>query len=80
MSAPDPTVLSDRIRAERERLGWSMSEAANRLGWSHSTYKQLELRPNPTVRTLGALAEAGFRMAAILPELFTRSNRRRPAP
>jgi len=70
MPAPDPAALAARIRAERERLGLSVREAAALAGFLPSTYAALEGRPNPTIKTLAALVAAGWRLEAIVPELL----------
>jgi transcriptional regulator with XRE-family HTH domain len=64
-------LFSDRVRAERERLGLSQYDVADRLGVARGTYAQLETRrsADPRLSTLVALVGAGFRLGALAPEL-----------
>ena len=66
--------LSAAIRAERERLGLTIQQAADRLGVAKQTYAQWE--PNatrvsqPSAEGLYRLKRAGFDLRKIAPELF----------
>jgi transcriptional regulator with XRE-family HTH domain len=51
-------------------LGITQEQSAARLRVSRGTYRQLERRVNPQLSTLLALAEAGFDLRRIVPELF----------
>jgi transcriptional regulator with XRE-family HTH domain len=68
MVTPDfPT----RLRAERSRLGLTQEQAAELLGVGRGSYRQLEEdRRDPRLSTLVRLVEAGYRIAAIAPELL----------
>jgi transcriptional regulator with XRE-family HTH domain len=66
---PSAEDLAERIRAERIRLGLTQREAAERLGVSRSTYRQLETAANPTAITLvGLVRVLGMRPEVLLPE------------
>ena len=65
-----PTILASRIRAERERLGLTRTEAAARLGVHRRSYDQLERSANPTVATVARLVEIGMDARTLLPELL----------
>jgi DNA-binding XRE family transcriptional regulator len=71
--SPSPEEMAGRIRAERERLGLSMAQAAEKLGVAKGTYQQLERRADPRLSTLLALAEAlGMDPRRLTPELVRR--------
>jgi transcriptional regulator with XRE-family HTH domain len=64
-------VVAGRIRAERQRLGLSQPEVAERLGVSRASYKNIECVANPQLSTLVALVKVvGMDLSAIAPELF----------
>jgi transcriptional regulator with XRE-family HTH domain len=67
---PLPSVVADRIKAERHRLGLSQPQMAARLGVSRASYKNIECVANPMLSTLVALKTAGMDLRAIAPELF----------
>ena len=75
---PAPTT-AERIRAERERLGLTISEAARRLAMRPDSYPQLEgakgRAANPSLDTLCKLVRNGYRLEAIAPDLVTGSAR-----
>ncbi len=73
-----PTATAARIRAERERLGLSQSEAARRAGMSRRAYRLLETTANPTLATLEALAAIGMDARAIAPGLKMTSRPKSP--
>lgn len=68
---PSTVELGRRVRAERERLGLSQSEAARRLGLSRGSYRQIEA---VTVLQYGVMValvrDLGMDRAALAPELF----------
>lgn len=66
----DQNVIALRIRAERRRLNLTQRQAADRIGISRSTYRQLEDGTDPQLSTLIALADAGFKLRAVAEELF----------
>jgi transcriptional regulator with XRE-family HTH domain len=71
---PPPSVVADRIRAERIRLGLSVAGAARMLGVGRLSYLQLERGANPQYSTLVALVEVlGMDPRAVAVELFTPS-------
>lgn len=65
-----PTILAARIKAERERLGLTRTEAAARLGVHRRSYDQLERSANPTIATVARLVEIGMDARMLLPELL----------
>lgn len=68
---PDPEALSARIRSERERLGLTQREIAEKLGVSQVTYHRFESGANlPQLGTVFKLADAGMDPLTLLPELF----------
>lgn len=75
---PDPSAVAARIRAERERLGISIHEAARRLGINRNSYKQYEVTANPQLSTLIALVSVlGMDLDRIAPELVAGDRSKR---
>jgi transcriptional regulator with XRE-family HTH domain len=70
LHGPLPSVMADRIRAERKRLGLTQEQAAKGLGIARATYKNLENVANPQCSTLLGLKNLGMDPKALLPELF----------
>lgn len=68
--AVDPCVIAARLRSERIRLRLTQEGVASLLGVSRGTYRQLERRANPQLATLLALADVGFDLRRVVPELF----------
>ena len=53
---PEPQLIGDRLRAERQRAGLTVREVARRIGVSPSLISQIERdKVNPSVSTLWAL-------------------------
>lgn len=68
---PDPIAIGARIRAERIRLGLTVSVAARRLNSRRQNYKQWEAGKSlPGLSTLIILKGLGMDLRAIVPELF----------
>jgi predicted transcriptional regulator len=64
--------FNHRLRAERERLGLTPTEAGAAIGRTYANYVQLETdTTDPRLSTLAALVRAGFRLEAIAPEFGT---------
>jgi transcriptional regulator with XRE-family HTH domain len=58
------------LKAERLHLRWTQEQAAEAIGVSRTTYRQLEEgRNDPRLSTLMRLVRAGYRIEAIVPEL-----------
>ena len=72
---PPPAVVAARIRAERERLGYSQIGAAEAHGGGRLSYRQLEVAANPRLTTLVRLVRSGYSLRAIAPELFEGEDR-----
>jgi transcriptional regulator with XRE-family HTH domain len=68
---PSTAALAARVRAERERLGLSQTEAAHRLHVSRQSYAQIE---SVTVMQYGVLLalirDLGMDPKTLAPELF----------
>lgn len=74
---PAPEILAGRIKAERERLGLTKTEAARRLGVARESYAQLEVAANPHLSMVFSLVEMiGMEARALLPELCGRGPKR----
>lgn len=68
---PDPGAIGARVRAERIRLGLTVSEAARRLNSSRQNYQQWEAGEFlPGLSTLIVLKGLGMDLRTIVPELF----------
>lgn len=68
---PAPSVLADRIIAERQRLKLTQEQAAEGLGICRGSYKRLEITANPQVSTMLGLVALGMDPRALLPELYS---------
>jgi DNA-binding XRE family transcriptional regulator len=76
-AVPSPAEVAGRIRAERERLGITQSDAARMLGIARGTYRQLEVEANPQLGTLFELVtRVGMDFKNIAPELFGKGGKR----
>jgi transcriptional regulator with XRE-family HTH domain len=65
-----PTDFPARVRSERARLGLSQPQAAERIGVTRGSYKQLEDdAKDPRLSTLARLVRAGYRLRVLAPEL-----------
>jgi transcriptional regulator with XRE-family HTH domain len=84
--APGTRALGARVRAERQRLGLTQAQAAQRLQVSRTSYAQIEHATTLQYGVLLALVrDVGMDAAALVPELLelsrtTRAGRRRSAP
>jgi transcriptional regulator with XRE-family HTH domain len=69
-TAPSPSQVGARLRAERERLGLSLRDLARRVGVSASLISQIERdKVNPSVSTLYSLATSlGLTMGQVFDE------------
>jgi transcriptional regulator with XRE-family HTH domain len=62
--------LRGRIKAERERLGLSIHDAALVLEMSRQSYRQLERKTaDPRISTIRRLVEHGWRFDELAPEI-----------
>ncbi len=65
-----PREAARRLAEERLRLGLSRAEVARRMDALEATIVDLETVANPQLSRLVKLAEAGYRIERVFPELF----------
>ncbi|WP_461308388.1 helix-turn-helix domain-containing protein, partial [Albidovulum sp.] len=70
---PEPVDLGARVRALRKERGWTLEQAAGRIGLARSTLSKIENgQMSPTYEALKKLASG---MAIPVPQLFTPPSR-----
>jgi len=69
----DTLPLGDRIREERERLGWSQQAAANAVGVRREMWAKYEAGSEPGAKVLSGMVAAGMDVVYVLTGQRTQS-------
>lgn len=71
MTPPTPAELGARLKAERERLGLTRPQAAERIGFDVSVVRDWEVKAcNPTYQTVLAILRAGYDPRRVFCEMY----------
>ena len=72
MTPPTPAELGARLKAERERLGLTRPQAAERIGFDVSVVRDWEVKTcNPTYQTVLAILRAGYDPRRVFCEMYS---------
>lgn len=80
MTPPTPAELGARLKAERERLGLTRPQAAERIGYHWSVVRDWEVKTcNPTYQTVLAILRAGYDPRRVFCEMYAAPSKKSSA-